>query len=319
MALSVKRVTSLLTFGLAALTNTAVADQVQNPLRVKINSSVLETLFHKGDQRMFEAFTDLSLSREEEDSTCPDLSSATYKLTVADGIELNAYDFDVSINDESKGGYLGFEGPNLRVMGTAAFGEEHISFEAPVDLFRMEAEFIDEDNKDITDINKKAQKPSVKEFTFNLGQVTSTDGQQISEECAQWLSKGLSDGVIAQYDKLWSGDLDSLSVMPVESFLPMIMIRHVGGFAMEQKMNPEAIEFGFDPEMLFERVRATPKAKSGMLKEINSEFSPMNEGENPTMLSFIMDENAINSFLLEFVLVDRAFSLRDFMKADARL
>lgn len=99
----------------------------------------------------------------------------------------------------------------------------------------------------------------------------------------------------------------------------MIVIRHVGGFAMEQKLTPAAIEFGFDPEMLFERVRPTPKAKKGMLKEINSEFSPMEEGDQSTMFSFIMDENAINSFLLEFVLVDRAFSLRDFMKADPRL
>ena len=56
-----------------------------------------------------------------------------------------------------------------------------------------------------------------------------------------------------------------------------------------------------------------------MLKPIESEFSPMNSGENPTMISMIMDENAINSFLLEFVLVDRAFSLRDAMKADPRL
>ena len=35
------------------------------------------------------------------------------------------------------------------------------------------------------------------------------------------------------YDSIWNGDLDSLSVMPVESFLPMILMRHVGGFATE--------------------------------------------------------------------------------------
>ena len=63
MALSVKRVTSLLTFGLAALSNTAAADQSMNPLRMKINSEVLNTLFWKGDQRMLEAFADLSISR----------------------------------------------------------------------------------------------------------------------------------------------------------------------------------------------------------------------------------------------------------------
>ena len=121
------------------------------------------------------------------------------------------------------------------------------------------------------------------------------------------------------YDSIWEGDMDSLSIMPVESFLPLIIIRHVGGFALEQKINSQAIEFGFDPEMVFESVRPTPEKKKSMLKEINSEFSSMNDGEDPIMMSFILDENAINSFLLEFVLVERAFSLREVIKTDPRL
>lgn len=121
------------------------------------------------------------------------------------------------------------------------------------------------------------------------------------------------------YDSIWNGDLDSLSVMPVESFLPLIMIRHVGGFALEQTIDSKAIQFGFDPEMVFESVRPTPAKKMSMLKEINSEFSSMTESEDPIMLSFILDENAINSFLLEFVLVERAFSLREVIRTDPRL
>jgi len=121
------------------------------------------------------------------------------------------------------------------------------------------------------------------------------------------------------YDKLWAGDLESLVSMPVESFLPMIMVRHIGGFAMEQSVSPESIEFGFDPEMIFERVRPMPKKKPSMLKAINTEFSRQTDGKDPTMASFIFDENAINSLLLEFVLIERAFSLRQFIKADPRL
>lgn len=66
--------------------------------------------------------------------------------------------------------------------------------------------------------------------------------------------------------------------------------------------------------MIFESVRPTPAKKKSMLKEINSEFSSMTEKDNQLMLSFILDENAINSFLLEFVLVERAFSLREVIK-----
>lgn len=97
------------------------------------------------------------------------------------------------------------------------------------------------------------------------------------------------------------------------------MIRHVGGFALEQTIDSKAIQFGFDPEMVFESVRPTPAKKKSMLKEINSEFSSMTESEDPIMLSFILDENAINSFLLEFVLVERAFSLREVIRTDPRL
>ena len=37
------------------------------------------------------------------------------------------------------------------------------------------------------------------------------------------------------------------------------------------------------------------------------------------MVSLILDENAINSLLLEFCLIERAFSLREFVKTDPRL
>ena len=48
------------------------------------------------------------------------------------------------------------------------------------------------------------------------------------------------DGVMMVYESVWNGDMDSLSSMPVESFLPLILIRHVGGFAMEQIVSPES-------------------------------------------------------------------------------
>jgi len=66
MALSVKRVASILTFGLAAFENLVQAEQTQRPLRLMLNSDVLTTLFNKGDQRMLEAFSDLPITIEEK-------------------------------------------------------------------------------------------------------------------------------------------------------------------------------------------------------------------------------------------------------------
>ena len=136
MALSVKRFSSLLAFGLAAFDNmTAKAEMVQNPLRMMINADVLRTLFNKGDQRMLEAFSDLKLSVEEKSEKCPDFSNALFSLKPNEGIDFDSYDFDVSINDPDKG-YMGFEGKDLRIVGTATFGADEsaktVAFTAPV-------------------------------------------------------------------------------------------------------------------------------------------------------------------------------------------
>ena len=155
MALSLKRFASLVSFGLAAL-ETVKAEQVQHPLRLMFNSDVLLTLFNKGDQRMLEAFSDLKISVEEKSEKCPDFESAVFSLKPNEGIDVDSYDFDVSINDPDKG-YLGFEGKDLRITGIAKFGEgREISFSAPIDKLRLEAEFVPEDNKEVLEINKEA-------------------------------------------------------------------------------------------------------------------------------------------------------------------
>ena len=119
MSLSIKRVTSLVAFGLAALNDKfAVAEQVQHPLRLMINSDVLRTFFHRGDQRMLEAIDGLKLTPVVETERCPEFTNTIFSLETNEGIDQQEYDFDLSINDEGKD-YLGFEGKDLRVVGKA--------------------------------------------------------------------------------------------------------------------------------------------------------------------------------------------------------
>ena len=195
-----------------------------------------------------------------------------------------------------------------------------MAFSAPVNDLRLEVEFVPEDNPDVVEINKKATKPSLKEFVVNYGDLKFDDtAASVSDECSAAITEGLVDGVQHVFNEVQNANIDYLNAMPVESLLPLILIRHVGGYASEQMMSNSSIEYGFDPEMFFERVRPTPTKKKEMLKEIHSEFSEPKEDEDPAMASLIIDENAINTFLLEYVLIDRAFSLRDYFKADPRL
>ena len=219
----------MLVFGLAAIFDSfAFADQVQHPLRLQMNSDVLKTLFHKGDQRMLEAFSNLKLTLNEESEKCPELKSAVFNLTTQEGVNSSDYDFTLSLDD-----WIGFEGKDLRLVGTAQFGEDkETAFSVPVTEFKLEAEFVAEDNTEVLQINPKAQKPTVKDFSLELDDI-SLDDASVSAACKEELVEGLMAGVMQMYERIWDGDLDSLSMMPVESFLPMIMIRHIGGFALE--------------------------------------------------------------------------------------
>ena len=49
MSFSIKRVTGLLTCGLAALSNLALAEQTDHPIKLKVASEVFLKMFRSGD------------------------------------------------------------------------------------------------------------------------------------------------------------------------------------------------------------------------------------------------------------------------------
>jgi len=106
--------------------------------------------------------------------------------------------------------------------------------------------------------------------------------------------------------------------MPVESFLPLIFFRHMAGFSKETTFDNDAFNFGFDPELIFQRARETPKRKKEILRTVESEFSKPEENEK-RLMSLILDENILNTFVAEFLLIDKAFSIRELLKSDAKL
>lgn len=55
-----------------------------------------------------------------------------------------------------------------------------------------------------------------------------------------------------------------------------------------------------------------------MLKEIDTKFSKPNIGEDPKGIQIILDENAINSYLLEFVMIDQSISVSEYFALDQR-
>ena len=102
-------------------------------------------MFNKGDQRIIDAFQNVQLAAGDgEDDLLGDLS---FRVDTAEGIEKDNYDFKVSM-DESD--FLGFSGTDLRVLGTGKLQDQSdFSFELPIDLLKMEIEWVPEDTEKI--------------------------------------------------------------------------------------------------------------------------------------------------------------------------
>ena len=79
------------------------ADPIREPARLRLNADLLRTVFHSGDQRILDVFSDLELQPEAQ------LEEITGSLTTIEGVDPEKYDFDLYLNDPDKQ-FLGFGG-----------------------------------------------------------------------------------------------------------------------------------------------------------------------------------------------------------------
>jgi len=72
------------------------------------------------------------------------------------------------------------------------------------------------------------------------------------------------------------------------------------------------MDFGYDTQILWNRKGANSNhaEKKKLLKEIKSEHTETTKEGHPILASLIIDENAINNVLMEFVMNETAYSLR---------
>ena len=102
------RVIQILSFGIAALmSNVALAAQSNSPIRLKIDTKVLRTLFHKNDQLILDAFQDLEINKESEpDERCPTFKSSQFSLVTDRYVNREDYDLDLSIYEKDREGNI---------------------------------------------------------------------------------------------------------------------------------------------------------------------------------------------------------------------
>lgn len=113
------------------------------------------------------------------------------------------------------------------------------------------------------------------------------------------------------------GREDLLKELPVMSLGPM-MILYIGAMGADKILfTDEFIEYEFSPISL--RINKPANLHDEFLKAIETDFAEQEEGEDPSALQVIIDENLVNGFLGQFLKIDKMYSLRDLLNLDPRL
>ena len=122
--------------------------------------------------------------------------------------------------------------------------------------------------------------PTAKAFRFEIGDITTDLGED--EASVKSILKEQSEKAVrATYEDMWDGDFAALGKLPLESFLPLLVLKQISSVATTFEITPEHFSYGFDPEIFYKQDRPFFKKKRSMLKEIDSEFSELEEGQDP--------------------------------------
>lgn len=119
---------------------------------------------------------------------------------------------------------MGFGGSNLRFVGKGKFEGRDFAFEAPVSLLELEIEMKPDVDDEVAKINKDAMMPTAKAFRFEMGDITTDLGED--DSAIKSILKEQSEKAVREaYEEVWDGDFARLGKLPLESFLPMLLLK----------------------------------------------------------------------------------------------
>lgn len=108
-----------------------------------------------------------------------------------------------------------------------------------------------------------------------------------------------------------------ISKLPALSLAPMVGLYFAAYGADKMVFTDDHIEYEFSPVSM--KLVKEAHLYDEFLKEIETEFAPQAEGEEPSAMQLIIDQNLINGFLGQFLKIDKNWSLRDLLNLDPRL
>lgn len=251
------------------------------------------------------------------------IKGLSVSLTPTEGIAHDDFNYRLSL-DESK--FLGIEADDLYLKGTGQIvhagsesGEE-FTLEGPVTGFRVAFEV-----KDNTEGAKQSKKIDFKSIDFTLAEDATTvksasnlfQEHGHAAELKKWVREQLSAALHKIKDDAFLGKDAVIAKLPALSLAPMVGLYFAAFGADRMQFTDEFIEYEFSPVSL--KLVKQANLYDEFLKAIDTDFAAQEEGEEPSALQLIVDQNLLNGFIGQFLKIDKNWSLRDLLSLDPRL
>lgn len=115
------------------------------------------------------------------------------------------------------------------------------------------------------------------------------------DEVKNWVKTKLAEEIHQLRKEAFAGRDDIVAKLPALSLAPMIGLYFAAFGADKMAFTDQFIEYEFSPVSL--KLVKPKSLYEDFLKALDTEFAPQEEGENPSAIQIILDENLINGFI----------------------
>ena len=202
-------------FLLSVAATLVLSEMVQPPLRLRVNTDLIQRVFHKKDQDLLLLLTDLHIG------DVADVKDLTVSLEPASG-DIEKFDVDLVLSEPP---LLGLEGRGLVVKGRGKSGETEVTVEGKVRKFRGMIEKTDEEGI----------KVNLKEFVFEMDPATTvvTPAGVPVEDLIAAIQTGVVRELERMKDEIMKGSPDLLTKLPIMSLAPLAALFY-GAYGAEK-------------------------------------------------------------------------------------
>lgn len=148
---------------------------------------------------------------------------------------------------------MGFRANDLMYTGFGTYLQDEQSepieftFEGLVNQLVLEVELVPAD-EEVLVFNENAVIPNGKDLVVEMGDIALQG--EVDAGFIPLIKEATEKSIKDTYDFVMSGDMDSITKLPVESFVPFLFLRHMTNFAQKFELAPNTVEYGFNPEQI---------------------------------------------------------------------